>query len=388
MPRVTERVQEPTRVLIVFNTLCFYGMERATMDIFDILRPDVAPLYLTTRSNERYDTAVLRELKKRNFSLAFFHDTWDWPRLGKPHSLVELMRMLWCLVIANCDVFRLCLRSDVIYLPTVSSAYLSFAACLYYRLTNRKVIYHIHDLTAPKRRLRIMSLWVSDFVHCTRSSLDILQRANAFLHKKANHCIPYMVEFHAADSEFNPAGWRKDTRHIVYAGQVSRHKGIAVLIEAFRLLAKDYPDISLDLLGGASCGDFEKTVQRSPALSERVRFWGFRDDVFQFLHRAYVYVQPSLFPFKEAGCRAVLEAMAAGVPSVCFPSGVLPEYVVNGKTGLVCAQETSACLADAIHRFLGDAEFRDGCGAAARERYEDRYSGVQVRKHWLDLLRN
>ena len=140
------KVKSPKRVLVVFNTVCFYGMERATMEIFDLLRPDVASHFLIQRSNQRYGTRLLREFRARNLSFSFFSDTWDWPRLGKPRSIAELGKMLWSIAVANVDAFRACLNHDAIYLPVISSGYLAFAACVYYRLTRRRVIYHFHDM--------------------------------------------------------------------------------------------------------------------------------------------------------------------------------------------------------------------------------------------------
>ena len=37
--------KRPVRVLVVFNAVSLYGMERATIETFDLLRPEVEPFY-------------------------------------------------------------------------------------------------------------------------------------------------------------------------------------------------------------------------------------------------------------------------------------------------------------------------------------------------------
>src|SRR5439155_1675965 len=131
---------------VVFNTLCLYGMERSVIETFDLLRPEITPHFLIQWSNELHKTQLLSEIKKRNLSFSFLNDRWGWPRVGWPRSFKDLAGLAWSLLAANWGVFRACMRNDVIYLPVVSSAYLSFVGCLYYRILGKKVIYFFHDM--------------------------------------------------------------------------------------------------------------------------------------------------------------------------------------------------------------------------------------------------
>ena len=60
-----------------------------------------------------------------------------------------------------------------------------------------------------------------------------------------------------------------------------------------------------------------------------------------------------------------LKAMAAGVPVVATAVGGVPEFVIDGKTGLLAQPEDSAALASAMYRVLDDDALRARLVAAA-----------------------
>jgi glycosyltransferase involved in cell wall biosynthesis len=66
--------------------------------------------------------------------------------------------------------------------------------------------------------------------------------------------------------------------------------------------------------------------------------------------------------------RAIIEAMAYGVPPVVTDSGGSPELVADGVSGFVVPVKDSKALADAIERLYRDPELRKRLGRSARER--------------------
>ncbi|MEY2715415.1 MAG: hypothetical protein RIT24_1758, partial [Planctomycetota bacterium] len=60
------------------------------------------------------------------------------------------------------------------------------------------------------------------------------------------------------------------------------------------------------------------------------------------------------------------EAMALGVPVVTTPVSGIPEMVIDGETGFLCAPNDSASLALALARALGDRARAARVAAAAR----------------------
>src|SRR5436305_7462954 len=160
-------------------------------------------------------------------------------------------------------------------------------------------------------------------------------------------------------------------RNVFYVGQISPHKGVDLLVKAFVAVASKHADVKLHLVGEGKPefrAELERQI-RAAGLEGRVKFWGFREDATRLLRFAYIYVHSSPpSRFHETFGRSVVEAMAHGIPTVCFRSGALQEIVVHGKTGLVC-DEGAEHLAGAMERLLQDAEFRNTCGRGARERF-------------------
>jgi glycosyltransferase involved in cell wall biosynthesis len=119
-----------------------------------------------------------------------------------------------------------------------------------------------------------------------------------------------------------------------------------------------------------------------------VHYWGYREDVSDVMRCAVIHVHPTPpSRFLESFGRSVVEAMAAGVPTICFRSGVLPEIVEHGRTGWVCEAESAAALAEGMQAILGDPRLREKLSCAAKQKYETCYSDAIVRARWLEWFK-
>ena len=147
---------------------------------------------------------------------------------------------------------------------------------------------------------------------------------------------------------------------IIHVASLNRVKDQNTLLEALALVDRTHLDIvGEDTLGGA-------TAERARQLgvSDRVTFHGFQPtDVIARLHRrAHLFVLASRH---EAANVAVLEAAAAGLPSVGTDVGHLadwsPDRAVTVPTG------DPGALGRAIKDLLDDPDRRHRLAAAARE---------------------
>jgi glycosyltransferase involved in cell wall biosynthesis len=371
----------PLSVLIVLATCApeIYGMERCILDTFDLLRPDVDPEILTSRSNLEIDSALIREIRARQLRCTFLSDWKGWPRVGKPRSLKHFLRLVRALLLGNFNVLSRALHNDVLYVPGSLYFSHSFAAAVYCRLAGKMVVYHFHDLiTRRSRLLRVIAPFATDFVHNTELSRRVVLKANPFLEIRRNHVIhpPIGGREPARDDVVGLEG----ERNVVYVGQVAHHKGVDLLLSAFESISKEDGEVALHIVGGGA------DVGPAPP---GVTYWGYRTDVLEILRKAYLHVLPTP-PSRQSESfgLAVAEAMSFGVPTVCFRSGGPEELVVSGETGLICCYETAEALADHIRRFLNDPAFRDRCGRNAKKRFEEFYGVQAVRSNWLRLLMN
>jgi len=377
-----------TKVLVVFNTVCLYGMERSVIETFEVLRPEVEPLFLLNRANLRHQTPLLDEMKRSGMPFRYFSDRGDWPRFGWPRSLAQAWAILAAIVQGNLDVLRAARNTDALYLPIVTSAYISVLAALWFRLRRRKVIYFFHDLPATySAKLRPAVALSTDLVHYAQRSLALAAARNPFVLRRPNCVIPPAIRMRRCGNVATPSDPAR--QNIVFVGQVAPHKGVDLLMEAFDRLAARHKSLHLVIAGGVYDENrawFEAALGAT-MYQNRVHFVGYRDGVHEILNTAYLLAVPTRpSRFQESFGRVAAEAMAVGVPVVCFRSGALEEVVVHGETGLVCAEESAECLAANLEEFVTHPDFRDDCGRNARRRYDERYSEGPVRRGWLRLL--
>ncbi len=383
--------QAPFRVLVPFNTAALYGMERAVIESFDAVRPDIEPRFVITNTAIDRRLPVVDELRARGLECHTFSDRADWPRIGIPQSASQAARMMLALWRGNRDILRASRGCDAIYLPSISYAAFALAAMIVFRFRGQAVFHHFHDLTdRPSLRMRAIDFLITGHLHNTDTGKEAVLRINPFLRQRRHSIASCCVQMRTGELESPEIPIRmKGSRNIVFLGRLERRKGVFLLIEAFASVAQRYPDASLHLVGGAdSAAEPELAASLSdPRLHDRVSVWGWRGDSQSILKRAWVHVQPSLpGQHDESFGRSAVEAMAVSVPTICLRSGVLPEVVGDGVAGLVCPQTDPSHLAAALSRLLDDRQFHEQLSRQARLRWEENYSPLQARRRWLRCL--
>lgn len=159
-------------------------------------------------------------------------------------------------------------------------------------------------------------------------------------------------------------------RTVAFVGQLAPHKGLDLFVEAALDLCRAHDDVRF-LIAGAFARSNVFAIGlagkvKASGFSGRIRFLGYVEDVPGLLAAADVHACPSVCA--EALSNTVVEAKAAGTPSVVFPSGGLPELVTEqGADGWVCDTPSVDALRAGLEHFLamGDVEL-DQSGRAAR----------------------
>jgi glycosyltransferase involved in cell wall biosynthesis len=378
------------RVLIPFNTVAeLYGAERSIIEIFDLLRPEVDPVFVVSQMVESRRSPVFLELLRRGMTVVHFRDSKDWPRLQRPRSLREAVATTTAFLRGNRDILRHARHCDAIYLPGANYAYFALAAMALYRLRRKPVLHQFHAFALQRVwQVGLVNRFASAHIHLTQSGLRAISALHPEILRRRNEVIPLVVELPDCSDLPEMLEAFRGHRNVVYAGQISRTKGIDILLDALGFLAPVYPGLRLHLLGTSAREDAPVLDARIAAAGDRVIHWDFREDVPAFFRNAYLAIQatpPSRC--SESFGRTAMEASLCGAPVVCLGSGALRELVLDGETGTICQDETPASLARAIARYLDDAVMRDRHAAHARRHSATRVSRDAVRNAWLLLLR-
>ncbi len=378
------------RVFIVFGTIFLYGMERAVIETFDCLRPEVEAVFHTSSYNRSSHNALMQELESRNMTCTFFPDEKGWPSMRRPQSVREAWAMGRMLLASNWSVLKASWNCDVLYLPNNYWARHAILAAIAARVRGKRVIYHFHNLfTQHYGFLDSIRYLVTDFIHNTQLGYEWTTQSNPKLLKSRHVVLPCVIDTRdniAADpialQEF--AG----KRNLVFIGQASPHKGIDLLVRAFQQIAPQHPDAMLHIIGSTLPGyDGEFRDLIGGLLANRIRYWGYRSDALHLLSKAYAYVHPTP-PSRchESYGRGLVEAMSLGVPPVCFASGAFSEIVQNGQTGWVCEEESAESLASALDTLLLQPALRDKVARGALARYKQEYSLSVVVPQWQKFI--
>ncbi len=166
-------------------------------------------------------------------------------------------------------------------------------------------------------------------------------------------------------------------------GRLAKTKGLPFLIEAFSTAKQQIPSAELVLLGNGPCREeLERQVSKTPC-RDSIHFLGHRDNIAQLYRAMDTFVLASV---AEGMPRAILEAMAAGVPCIATEVGGIPEILPNRDLGrLVPARDSGALAAAMIELAQTPAGLRKQLAARASDRVHRLYSHEVVREKLSDL---
>ncbi len=175
------------------------------------------------------------------------------------------------------------------------------------------------------------------------------------------------------------------SKRILSVGSFSASKDHITLIRAFGLLADDFPEWSLRILGdGALRPELEREVSKL-GLVGRVSLPGVVTDVGKEMVNASLFALASRY---ESFGLVFAEAMACGKVSVAFADCQgASEIIDHDKTGLLLAgSERVKVMADGLRRLMADEVERDRMGADARDSVSRRFSIELVCARWEQVL--
>ena len=184
-----------------------------------------------------------------------------------------------------------------------------------------------------------------------------------------------------------------DVPLVTVVSRVTRLKGLEQFITAAAILTDRHPRVRFLVAGEPAPGDdlYLASLKRLAArlgLGDRLVFAGLRQDVPSLLAASTAAVMPSL---NEALSNALLESMAAGLPTVATRVGGTAEALTDGATGLLVPPDDALALAAALGRLLDDPAMAAALGRAARVTIEQRFSLAAMvaatERLYIELLR-
>ncbi|RBO53182.1 colanic acid biosynthesis glycosyltransferase WcaL [Rhodovulum sp. BSW8] len=175
---------------------------------------------------------------------------------------------------------------------------------------------------------------------------------------------------------------------VVTVARLNHTKGHVHLLNAMARLKAEGVAIRYRMAGeGPERAAIEAHVARL-GLQDEARFLGplSEAEVIELLHSADVLALTS-FGAGEAAPVTVMEAMAAGLPTVVSAIGGTPDMIEDGVDGLLVPQRDETAIAAALGRLAADPDLRARIGAAARQTALARFDYRAQAKALLEALR-
>jgi glycosyltransferase involved in cell wall biosynthesis len=209
--------------------------------------------------------------------------------------------------------------------------------------------------------------------------------------------LGYPVDSTVFTSRDAPSGAGRDAS-IVYVGRVHPEKGLHLLVKSFRRVAEHVPRARLEIVGpiAESQGGGGAVYKRKLEMLARDLSVSFRDPLSDERELARVYLgascfcYPSLAERGEAFGRAVLEAMACGVPCIVSRLECFSDFARHNEEVLMFdhrAADAEERLAEAICSVLADESLARRLSVRARET-ASRYAIEPMADAYLDMFRS
>jgi glycosyltransferase involved in cell wall biosynthesis len=186
--------------------------------------------------------------------------------------------------------------------------------------------------------------------------------------------------------DVDTAGSEEKRPCVLFAGRLIREKGIHEFVQAARLLRECGSAAEFVACGSPDPGNPSSVKPEELKQWQRegvVEFAGHVEQMEARLKGVDVVALPSYY--REGRPRALIEAAAAGKPSITCDVAGCRDVVLHGKTGLLIPPRDAPALASAIGSLLDDGPTREAMGLAARQHAVEMYDERQVTSQIINL---
>lgn len=351
--RSPQQTRAPRVLAACGGMVIFGGMERMVFEVLRVVREPGGAVHCIVNNWENHRIVPVAQTIGASWSEGFY----EYRVTRHQINPLKCLRLGWQMLRTSQgmlkDAFRF--RPTHVLLPEHHSALVNAPVLLLLRFSGVRIVMRLG--VAPSTIPFYRRLWkwivnpiVDDFVCNSRFTRDQLLACDVPKHK-VRYIYNTLPERDVAPSN----GHVQDLNKVIYVGQIIPEKGVHVLLDALSLLVQRGHDVRLDVVGQIDGWEapqyrgYRESLRERAAqddLGGRVAFLGWREEVPELLARAGVHCCPSLPEQREAFGIVNIEAKAAGLPTVVFPSGALPELIAHGKDGWLCTAFTAEALAD------------------------------------------
>lgn len=190
------------------------------------------------------------------------------------------------------------------------------------------------------------------------------------------------IEFLDPQQTGTPPEYQAGYVNIAIVGRLEGVKGIDYALRAMTAQRMP-PTARLHIVGSGPLLPELQALARNLGIQDRVRFLGFRDNIYDYIAHADALLMPSLH---EGLPYTILEAMALRTPILASRVGGLAEVLVNEETALLFEPACDTAIADAVARLCQDSSLSQSLTTRALADCRRRFSADAMADKYLALF--
>lgn len=173
---------------------------------------------------------------------------------------------------------------------------------------------------------------------------------------------------------------------LITVARLTKEKNIHSIIKSLPIIRKSYNEIELDIIGDGPEMNQLKLFVSNQKLEKHVRLLGQLEHskIIDKLSNSHLFVFPT--NTKEGFPKALLEAMACGLPSIASRVSVIP-FLIEDECGWVLNETNEVAISEAVIHMINTPSKMESMGKSARKKSEI-YTLENWEKLIYDRLRN
>lgn len=191
--------------------------------------------------------------------------------------------------------------------------------------------------------------------------------------------IPHSLDYIPTNSS------NLEGENIVSVGRLSKEKGFEDLIDVFKIVVKERPNWTLNIIGdGEEKAIIEEKIEKYN-ISQNVIMHGYQSKEYigEILLDSSIYAMAS---HEESFGIVLIEAQSYGIPCIAFDSAKgACEIIEEGVNGYLVKNRDKHDMANKIINLIDNIAVRKDMGKSSKSN-SFKYSKENISKKWFDLL--
>ena len=180
-------------------------------------------------------------------------------------------------------------------------------------------------------------------------------------------------------------GWNENDIFLLSIGRLTYQKGHEFLIQAMSKVIRHFPNAKAGICGDGPLRSQLEGQIKEAGLSGHVRLLGAWEDITPLLASADIFILPSRW---EGLSRALMEAMAAGLPAIATRVDGIKDLITDGVNGLLVPSEDTQALGDSILELIDNVEMRKRIAAEGQAHVLQTHSVEDMCRKYYDFMQS